>query len=95
MLRLNSTNLEELEQEFIERATEVSVEIVKNICDALDADADEVNIAIVTQLNIDIKVNRQGYLEGLTSNLSRCAEAEEFELCHRAKEWIEALKDKN
>lgn len=93
MIKLNATNLEELEQELNERATEVSVEVVKNVCKALEAGADKVSLAIISQLNMDLSVHRGGYLESLTVNLHRCELAEEFELCQEAQKWIKILED--
>lgn len=95
MLRLNATNIQELESELQERAVEVSVEVVKSICKGLEVNADRVNLAILSEINMDLIVNRENYLQTLELNLPRCEHAEEFELCNTAASWIDKLKNNN
>jgi hypothetical protein len=41
---------------------------------------------------MDLSVERSGYLEALETNLVRCEEAEEYELCKESIKWIKKLK---
>jgi protein-arginine kinase activator protein McsA len=41
---------------------------------------------------MDISVKRQDYLEALELNIGRAAEVEEFELCTKARDYIQQLK---
>ena len=91
MIEFESTNYEDLEEEARHRAVEVSVSIVKAICNGLDVGADVIALGFMKNINLDINVNKDKYLEALTLNLSRVEEAEEFELCQRASVWIEKL----
>lgn len=95
MLRLNAKNLQELEIEISEKSIQVSVEIIKNVCKALEEGADKVNIAILTNLDMDLSIHKDGYLEALITNLERCSAAEEYELCQNASNWIDILKKNN
>ena len=93
MLNFNAENIEDLEEEARERALEVSVEVVTAVVKALDAGADKVVIGILTSLDMDLSVTRDGYLEALETNLVRCEEAEEYELCEKAIAWIKKLRE--
>jgi hypothetical protein len=42
-------------------------------------------------VDLDLSVERSGYLEALQTNLVRCEEAEEYELCKEAIKWIKKL----
>ena len=93
MIEFNAENIEELEQEARDRATEVSVEVVTAVLKGLDAGVDKVVIGILTNLDMDLSVDKAGYLEALETNFKRCEEAEEYELCERSKSWIKKLRD--
>ena len=93
MINFEASNIEELEEEARERALEVSVEVVTAVTKALDAGADKVVIGILTTLDMDLSVDKDGYLEALETNLVRCEEAEEYELCKKAINWIKKLRD--
>lgn len=92
MIEFNSQNIEDLEEEVQNRATEVSLAIIEGICNGLDQDADVVALGFMKAQNLDININRPDYLTALTLNLHRVEEAEEYELCQRAIEWINHLK---
>ena len=91
MLEFNANNIEELEAEARERAHEVSINVVTSVIKALEADVDKVIIGIMVTVDLDLSVERSGYLEALQTNLVRCEEAEEYELCKEAIKWIKKL----
>ena len=91
MLEFNANNVEELEAEARERAHEVSVNVVTCVIKALEADVDKVIIGVMVTADLDLSVERSGYLEALQTNLVRCEEAEEYELCKEAIKWIKKL----
>tara|TARA_R110001599_G_scaffold3135_1_gene17639 strand:- start:48 stop:329 length:282 start_codon:yes stop_codon:yes gene_type:complete len=91
MLEFNANNVEELEAEARDRAHEVSVNVVTCVIKALEADVDKVIIGIMVTVDLDLSVERSGYLEALQTNLVRCEEAEEYELCKEAIKWIKKL----
>ena len=84
MLHFEATNIEELEVEAQKRAHEVSVFTTKAIVNALEQGADKVVVGVLTTLDLDLSVQKDGYLEALETNLVRCEEAEEFELCKQS-----------
>jgi hypothetical protein len=92
MIEFNSQNMEDLEEEAKSRATEVSLAIVESICNGLDQGADVIALGFMKAQNLDINVNKPDYLQALLLNLPRVEEAEEFELCQRAIQWIDKLK---
>ena len=93
MLYFEATNIEELEIEAKKRAHEVSVATTTSIIDALTQGADKVVVGVLTTLNLDLSVEKSGYLEALETNLVRCEEAEEYELCKESIKWIKKLRD--
>jgi predicted NUDIX family phosphoesterase len=92
MLEFNANNLEELESEAQLRAHEVSVCVVTGVIKALENNVDKVVIGILKSVDLDLSIEKSGYLEGLETNLVRCEEAEEYELCKEAVIWINKLK---
>jgi Flp pilus assembly secretin CpaC len=92
MLEFNADNIEELEAEAAKRAHEVSVEVTKSVIKALEKDVDKVVIGLLATIDMDLSVERSGYLEALETNLVRCEEAEEYELCKESIKWIKKLK---
>jgi hypothetical protein len=92
MIEFNSQNIEDLEEEVLNRATEVSLAIIEGICNGLDQGADVVALGFMEAQNLDININRPDYLNALMLNLHRVEEAEEYELCQRAIKWINHLK---
>ena len=93
MLNFNANNVEELEAEARERAHEVSVNVVTCVIKALEADVDKIIIGVMVTVDLDLSVERSGYLEALQTNLVRCEEAEEYELCKEAIKWIKKLTE--
>ena len=94
MLEFNVNNLEELESEAQLRAHEVSVCVVTGVIKALENNVDKVVIGILKSVDLDLSIEKSGYLEGLETNLVRCEEAEEYELCKEAIVWIKKLRAK-
>ena len=92
MIEFNSQNMEDLEEEAKIRAIEVSLAIVECICNGLDQGADVIALGFMKAQNLDININKPDYLKALELNLPRVEEAEEFELCQRAVQWIDKLK---
>ena len=94
MIQFNSNNLEDLHEEMNLRNTEISVEIIKGICDALDQNIGSVLVAFAPEVEsgLEIFIEKPNFLEALEINLDRCENAEEFELCQRAIKWIEKLQ---
>lgn len=92
MIEFQANNMEELEEEARLKATEISIEILEGICNALDNGADIVSLGILSNLDMDITVKRSNFIEALTLNFERVEQAEEFELCSRAVKWIEILQ---
>ena len=92
MLEFEARNFEELESEAADRAHEVSISVVKAVIKALDKGADKVVVGILSTLDLDLTVDHAGYLQALESNLIRCEEAEEYELCKDAISWIKKLR---
>tara|TARA_R110000796_G_scaffold24572_1_gene69857 strand:+ start:1059 stop:1346 length:288 start_codon:yes stop_codon:yes gene_type:complete len=94
MLEFNANNLEDLEIEARKREHEVAVYVVTGVIKALEENVDKVVIGTLKQLDLDLSVDKAGYLEALETNLVRCEEAEEYELCKDAIAWIKKLKVK-
>jgi hypothetical protein len=92
MLEFNANNLEDLEIEARKREHEVAVYVVTGVIKALEENVDKVVIGTLKQLDLDLSVEKSGYLEALETNLVRCEEAEEYELCKDAIAWIKKLK---
>ena len=92
MLEFEANNIEELEEEARLKATQISIAIIESICKALEKGADVVAMGLLTKLNMDISIKRENFLEALELNFQRVEEAEEFELCKKAKEWIDILR---
>ena len=93
MLYFEASNIEELEAEAQRRAHEVSIATTSAIIEALDKGADKVVVGILSTLDLDLSVEKSGYLEALETNLVRCEEAEEFELCKQSIKWIKKLRE--
>ena len=93
MLYFEATNIEELEEEAKKRAHEVSVSTTKAIIEALEKGADKVVVGYLSTLDLDLSVAKDGYLEALETNLVRCEESEEDELCKKSIKWIKKLRD--
>ena len=60
---------------------------------ALESGADKVVVGILSSIDMDLSVERSGYLEALETNLIRCEEAEEYELCKESIKWINKLRE--
>jgi len=93
MLYFEATNIEELEIEAQKRAHEVSVFTTTAIIEALNKGADKVVVGVLSTLNLDLSVEKSGYLDALETNLVRCEEAEEYELCKESIKWINKLRE--
>ena len=93
MLQFDSNDFDSLELEVQARAEEVSIFTVRAICDGLEANVDVVNVGFMKNLNMDITCERRGFLEALVLNIKRCEQAEEYELCAKARKCIKILHD--
>mgnify|MGYP003650675004 FL=1 len=93
MLYFEATNIEELEEEARKRAHEVSVSTTKSVIDALEKGADKVVVGVLKTMDLDLSVEKSGYLDSLETNLVRVEEAEEFELCKESIKWIKKLRE--
>ena len=92
MIEFNADSIEDLEIEAQKRAHEVSVEVTKAVILALEKDVDKVVVAILKNVDLDLSVEKSGFLEALEFNLVRCEEAEEYELCKESINWIKKLR---
>ncbi len=92
MIEFEATNLDEFEAEARRRAHEISVATLTAICKGIEENADVVSFGFLSKLNMDISVKKSNYLEALELNIGRAAEIEEFELCAKARNYIEQLK---
>lgn len=90
MLKFNARNIEELQEEVNMRSHEVSIAIVRSICEAIESDVDHVEVGSIVGGGLSIGVGRPDFITALKTNLPRCGEAEEFELCARAMVWIKS-----
>ena len=95
MLEFNSENIEDLEEEAKLKATEISISIVKAVCNALEEGVDVEAMGFLKKLNMDISVKKENFLEALELNFQRVEDAEEFELCQKATEWMDILKSES
>jgi len=94
MIQFEATNFEELEEESKLRATEVAISVVESVCKAIEEDVDVVSIGIIENLDLDLTVSKDKFLEALELNIHRVEMAEEFELCAKAVKYINQLKTK-
>ena len=92
MLKFESTNLEDFEKEAKLKATELSTELIEGICNALDANADAVTFDFLPYTDVKLSINKPNYIEILTINFPRIEDAEKYELCKRASDWMNKLK---
>ena len=97
MLRFNSDNIHDLQEEFNLRSTEISLHIVESICYALDNNIDQITIGEfesedIYNLGMELHCNSEDYLEALKTNLSKCIDAEEYDMCAKARDWIFKLE---
>jgi hypothetical protein len=47
---------------------------------------------MLKNVELDLSVEKSGFLEALETNLVRCEEAEEYELCKESINWIKKLR---
>lgn len=97
MLRFSSDNINDLQEEFNLRSTEISLHIVKSICHALDNNIDKITIGEfesddIYNLGMELHCGNEDYLEALKTNLPKCIDAEEYEICASARDWISKLE---
>lgn len=92
MIRFKAKNFIELEEEIATRQHEISVATLTAICKGIEENADVIALGLSSSLDIDIIITKENYLNALELNLQRAVEAEEFELCTKAQEYIKILK---
>jgi hypothetical protein len=92
MIRFESKDFSELEEEIAKRLHEISVATLTAVCKGIEENADVIALGFSSSLDVDVIVTRENYLNALELNLQRAAEVEEFELCAKAQEYIKILK---
>jgi hypothetical protein len=92
MINFESTNFDDLSKEALNRAHEISVEIITAICKGMDENAEVISLGLFSNLNLDILIKKADYLNALKTNLNRVAELEEYELCAKAIKCINILE---
>jgi hypothetical protein len=72
----------------------LSREIINCVCDAIDLDVPKILVAIIKAPNdreIDITSSRSYYKDALQKNMKALIKNEEYELCAKAKRYIDSL----
>lgn len=92
MIKFEAKDFNELEEEIAERLHEISVATLAAVCKGIEEDADAISLGFSSSLDINITVAKKNYLNALELNIQRAVEAEEFELCTKAQEYIKILK---
>lgn len=95
MIEFKATNMEELEQEAFQKRYEISVATIKAICRGIEENVDVVSLGILSKIDMDISVKKDNFLQALELNIDRVSEMEEYELCAKAVEYIQLLKQVN
>ena len=94
MIQFEATNFDELDEEARLRATEVAITVVNAVCRAIEEKVDVVSVGIIANLDLDLTISKENFLEALELNIQKIEEAEEFELCAKAVKYINLLKSK-
>jgi len=94
MIQFEATNFDELDEEARLRATEVAITVVNAVCRAIEENVDVVSVGIIANLDLDLTISKENFLEALELNIQKIEEAEEFELCAKAVKYINLLKSK-
>lgn len=92
MIEFEANNFDELDEEARTRAIEISVAVVKAVCRAIEEDVDAVSIGLMKNLQLDLTVYKKNFIEALELNIQRVEQAEEFELCAKALNYINQSK---
>lgn len=92
MIHFEAKDFTELEEEIGKRLHEISVATLTAICKGIEENADVIALGFSSSLDVDVIVPKKNYLNALELNLQRAVEAEEFELCAKAQEYIKILK---
>jgi hypothetical protein len=95
MIEFRSNNLEDLEMECLQEAHKIAKYLIETVCDALDNNVDRVPFGAFETSEgerIVLNIEEPTFLRILEVNIERVEEAEEYELCARATQWIETLK---
>ena len=95
MIEFRSNNLEDLEMECLRKAHKIAKYLVETVCDALDNNVDQVPFGTFETSEgeqVVLNIEESTFLRTLEANIERVEEAEEYELCARAAQWIETLK---
>lgn len=79
-----------------EHSVELSREIINCICGAIDTGASRVTCMVVLTDNeeFNFTASRHFYADALETNITTMAEVEEYELCAKAKKYIDRLQIK-
>ena len=88
----NESDFMRLDKLMNEKEVEFSESIVTSVCDAMDRNADVVEIPALKEIGIQLHLEREYFLNALEVNLKRLHKAEMYELCARAVKAIKILK---
>jgi hypothetical protein len=94
MIEFEATNLEDLEKEAFQKRYEISIATIKAICKGIEENVDVVSLGFLSKIDMDISVKKDNFIEALELNIGRASEMEEYELCAKAVEYIQILKQK-
>lgn len=92
MIEFKSSTIDELTEEYDARSAEICVHVLNSICKGIDENLDYVMIGFLPNLNMDIAIYQDHYIEALELNIAKAAEIEEFELCAKAYKYLNTLK---
>jgi hypothetical protein len=97
MLKIDMTETDKSFTEVLKEIDrELSKEIINAVCGAIDNNKTYVKVAeFITMLEtIDITCRKSDYLKSLEVNMDILIRYEDYELCAKAKKYIDALKEK-
>jgi hypothetical protein len=95
-----SSDLEDLIDEFNLDSTDISIFITSKICEAIEKNEDQILMGIAPNFNLigggimQFIIEKENYLDSLQTNLFRVEEAEDYELCIRIRKYMDLLKEK-
>lgn len=74
----------------------LSIAIIDRVCYAIDNNIKKIDVAVViTDLcNITLHSSFKNFEDTLTTNMEKLIEYEEYELCAKAKEHLDIIKNK-
>lgn len=84
----------DIQKEIDVHMRDLSIHLINSICDSIDNDIDYVEIAnIITPLQtIKLKSSKERFEETLSEYLKVLIQYEEYEVCAKAKKYIDKIK---